>query len=221
LFGGGGGGNATVPDLTGKTAAEAQLALTSVGLVLGTETPTPDDKAMKGTIIGQDPIAGESLQKGQAVNVKVSNGRGATTIPDLVGLASTTDARTALEGAGLALGKITPQDSDKPEGSVLAQSPLAGNLVEAGTRVDITISSGKIAIPNVLGKDKTTAYSLLLAAGFNVQFIDEPRGDIGAGIVLAQSPLPGEVALKGATILLNVSVAPAPTPTPSPTATTP
>jgi serine/threonine-protein kinase len=89
--------------------------------------------------------------------------------------------------------------------------------------VDITISSGKISVPNVLGKDKTTAYSLLLAAGFNVQFIDEPRSDIGAGIVLAQSPLPGEVALKGATILLNVSVAPAATatPTPSPTATTP
>ncbi len=223
LFGGGGGANATVPDLTGKTAAEAQLALTSVGLILGTETPTPDDKALKGTIIGQDPIAGESLQKGQAVNIKISSGRGATTIPDLVGLASTTDARTALESAGLALGKITPQDSDKPEGSVLAQSPVAGNLVEAGSRVDITISSGKISVPNVLGKDKTTAYSLLLAAGFNVQFIDEPRSDIGAGIVLAQSPLPGEVALKGATILLNVSVAPAATatPTPSPTATTP
>ena len=218
LFGGG-GANATVPDLTGKTAAEAQLALTSVGLVLGTETPTPDDNAIKGTIIGQDPIAGESLEKGQAVNVKVSSGRGATTVPDLVGLATTTDARTALDDAGLALGKIIPQDSDKPEGSVLAQSPVAGNLVEAGSRVDITISSGKIPVPNVLGSDKTAAYGLLIAAGFNVQFIDEVRSDIGAGIVLAQSPLPGEVAIKGATILLNVSVAPAPTPTPTPTTT--
>ena len=207
LFGGGGGGNAVVPDLTGKTAAEAQLALTSVGLVLGTQTPTADDKAMKGTIIGQDPAVGESLQKGQAVNVKVSNGRGAGIVPNLVGLASTNDARTALEAVGLALGTLTPQDSDKPEGSILAQMPAAGNLVEAGTRVNVTISSGKIAVPNVLGKDKTTAYATLLAAGFNVQFVDEPRTDIGAGIVLAQTPLPGEVALKGATVILNVSVA--------------
>lgn len=216
LFGGGGAGSVTVPDLTGKTAAEAQLALTSVGLVLGTETPTPDDTAIKGTIIGQDPVAGESLEKGQAVNVKVSNGRGATTVPDLVDLATTMDARSALESAGLSLGKITPKDSDKPEGTILEQSPAAGNLVEAGTRVDVVVSSGKIEVPNVLGKEKTAAYSLLLAAGFNVQFIDEPRSDISAGIVLAQSPLPGEVALKGATIILNVSVA---TPTPAATVT--
>lgn len=226
LFGGGGGNNATVPDLRGKTVAEAQLALESVGLTIGTQTPTADEEAIKGTIVGQDPTAGESLEKGQAVNVKVSIGKGETLVPDLIDLSSTNDARAVLSASNLVLGKIIQKDSDKPEGTILEQNPIAGSSVEAGSRVDVAISSGKVTVPNVLGMNRTDAYTILLTAGFTVQFIDEPRSDIAAGTVLAQMPLPGEVTVKGTIVVLNVAAAaPAPavtvTVTPTPTATTP
>lgn len=226
LFGGGGGNNATVPDLRGKTVAEAQLALESVGLTIGTQTPTPDEEAIKGTIVGQDPTAGESLEKGQAVNVKVSIGKGETLVPDLIDLSSTNDARAVLSASNLVLGKIIQKDSDKPEGTILEQNPIAGSSVEAGSRVDVAISSGKVTVPNVLGMNRTDAYTILFKAGFTVQFIDEPRSDIAAGTVLAQMPLPGEVTVKGTIVVLNVAAAaPAPavtvTVTPTPTATTP
>ena len=226
LFGGGGGNNATVPDLRGKTVAEAQLALESVGLTIGTQTPTADEEAIKGTIVGQDPTAGESLEKGQAVNVKVSIGKGETLVPDLIDLSSTNDARAVLSASNLVLGKIIQKDSDKPEGTILEQNPIAGSSVEAGSRVDVAISSGKVTVPNVLGMNRTDAYTILLTAGFIVQFIDEPRSDIAAGTVLAQMPLPGEVTVKGTIVVLNVAAAaPAPavtvTVTPTPTATTP
>lgn len=228
LFGGGGGNNATVPDLRGKTTAEAQLLLESVGLTVGTQTPTPDDNAIKGTIVGQDPAAGERLEKGQAVNIKVSIGKGETLVPDLIDLSSTNDARAVLAASNLVLGKIIQKDSDKPEGTILEQNPIAGSSVEAGSRVDVAISSGKVTVPNVLGLNRTEAYTILFTAGFTVQFIEEPRADIAAGTVLAQSPLPGEVTVKGTIVVLNVaSAAPAPAPTvtvtatPSPTATTP
>ena len=226
LFGGGGGNNATVPDLRGKTVAEAQLALESVGLTIGTQTPTADEEAIKGTIVGQDPAAGESLEQGQAVNVKVSIGKGETLVPDLIDLSSTNDARAVLSASNLVLGKIIQKDSDKPEGTILEQNPIAGSSVEAGSRVDVAISSGKVTVPNVLGMNRTDAYTILLTAGFTVQFIDEPRSDIAAGTVLAQMPLPGEVTVKGTIVVLNVAAAaPAPavtvTVTPTPTATTP
>ena len=51
---GSGSGNVTVPDLKGKTVAEAQAALASVGLTLGTQTPVADDNAVKGTVTGQE-----------------------------------------------------------------------------------------------------------------------------------------------------------------------
>ena len=228
LFGGGGGNNATVPDLRGKTVAEAQLALESVGLTIGTQTPTADEEAIKGTIVGQDPTAGESLEQGQAVNVKVSSGKGETLVPDLIDLSSTNDARAVLSASNLVLGKIIQKDSDKPEGTILEQNPIAGSSVEAGSRVDVAISSGKVTVPNVLGMNRTDAYTILLTAGFTVQFIEEPRSDIAAGTVLAQMPLPGEVTVKGTIVVLNVAAAaPAPavtvtvTPTPSPSTTTP
>ncbi len=213
---GGGGGNVTVPDLRGKTVAEAQAALSSVGLVLGTQTPTPDDNAVKGTIIGQDPAVGEQIDKGQAINVKISNGKEQTTAPDLVDLASIEDARKALTDARLILGKVTPKDSDKPEGTILEQTPVSGSSVEVGSRVDVVVSSGKITVPSVLGQNRTQANNVLINAGFIVEFIDEPRSDVPAGTVLAQTPLPGEVAIKGTTVTLTVAVA-APASTPSPT----
>ena len=215
-----------MPDLRGKTVAEAQLALESVGLTIGTQTPTADEEAIKGTIVGQDPAAGESLEQGQAVNVKVSIGKGETLVPDLIDLSSTNDARAVLSASNLVLGKIIQKDSDKPEGTILEQNPIAGSSVEAGSRVDVAISSGKVTVPNVLGMNRTDAYTILLTAGFTVQFIDEPRSDIAAGTVLAQMPLPGEVTVKGTIVVLNVAAAaPAPavtvTVTPTPTATTP
>lgn len=203
-----GGGNVTVPDLRGKTTAEAQSALSSVGLILGTQTPTADDTALKGTIIGQDPAIGEAIEKGQAVNVKVSNGKEQTTVPDLVDMASTADARTALTNAKLVLGKVTPKDSDKPEGTILEQTPASGIQVEAGSRVDIVISSGKITVPSLLGLNRTQANNVLINAGFKVEFVTEARSDVAVGTVLAQTPLPGEVAIKGTTVTLTVSVAP-------------
>ncbi|NBO26855.1 MAG: Stk1 family PASTA domain-containing Ser/Thr kinase [Actinobacteria bacterium] len=45
----------TTPNVKSKTLDEAILALTEVGLKVGTETPQADDNIPKGTIIGQDP----------------------------------------------------------------------------------------------------------------------------------------------------------------------
>lgn len=207
---GNGGGNVTVPDLKGKTVAEAQAALASVGLTLGTQTPTADDNAVKGTIIGQDPAIGEQINKGQAVNVKVSNGKEQTLIPDLVDLASIEDARTALTEARLVLGKVTPKDSDKPEGTILEQTPAAGTQAEVGSRIDVVVSSGKVTVPSVLGLNKTQANNNLINAGFKVEIIEEANATAAAGTVLAQTPLPGEVAIKGTTVTLTVAKAVAP-----------
>jgi serine/threonine-protein kinase len=223
LFGSG-SGNVTVPDLTGKTVAEAQAALSSIGLIIGTQTPTADDTALKGTITGQDPAFGEAIDKGQAVNIKISNGKDQTTIPDLVDMSSITDARLALTDAKLVLGKVTPKDSDKPEGTILAQNPVSGILISVGSRIDVVVSSGKVTIPSLLGLNRIQASNALINAGFNVAYIEEVRSDVAAGTVLAQTPLPGEIAIKGTTVTLSVAVAPAvvaPTPTPTPTATTP
>ena len=211
-----------VPNVKSQTVEEATLALTVVGLVVGTQTPQADDNAPKGTIIGQDPAAGELIELGQAVNLIVSAGKDQTSVPDLVDLASTEDARLALTEARLVLGKVTPKDSDKPEGTVIEQLPAANTAVDIGTLVSITVSSGKVPVPNVVGATQTDAKNTLLNAGFLVEVIIEENGAVPENTVISQNPAADAVTLKGTTVTIKVSKLPiVVAPTPSPTVTTP
>ena len=211
-----------VPNVKSQTVEEATLALTDVGLVVGTQTPQADDNAPKGTIIGQDPAAGELIELGQAVNLIVSAGKDQTSVPDLVDLASTEDARLALTEARLVLGKVTPKDSDKPEGTVIAQDPEANTAVDIGTLVSITVSSGKVPVPNVVGATQTDAKNTLLNAGFLVEVVLEENGAVPENTVISQNPAASAVTLKGTTVTIKVSKLPiVVAPTPSPTVTTP
>ena len=210
----------SVPDLKGKTVAEATTSLTNVQLVLGQQDAKADDNAPKGTIISQDPAAGENIEQGQAINVTISSGKEQTTVPDLVDLARVDDARIALTDARLILGKQTEVDSDKPEGTIVSQSVSPNSSVDVGTRVDVEISSGKVSVPDVVNKTKTQARNDLINAGFQVQITYEATDVEAPGTVLAQTPAAKTMVKKGTTVTITVAQAlPTPSPTPTPTAT--
>ena len=65
---------ATVPDLTNLTQADATNALTSAGLKLGTVTAEPSATVPAGSVISQDPAAGTKVDKGSSVSIVVSTG---------------------------------------------------------------------------------------------------------------------------------------------------
>jgi serine/threonine-protein kinase len=200
----------TVPNLKAKTVDEATTSLTNVGLILGEETPQADNNVPKGTIIGQDPAAGELLEVGQAVNIIVSAGKDQTSVPSLVGLTSKDAAKSALEAAQLVLGRVTPEESDKPEGTVLEQDIEANTKVDIGTLVSITISNGKTPIPNVVGKSEKAAKNALLNAGFKVDVITVEDGSVAEGTVIDQTPAAKELAVEGTIITITVAKTPAP-----------
>ena len=143
-----------------------------------------------------------------------------TIVPDLVDLKSKADADLALRDKQLLLGKVTVQDSEKAEGTVLEQSVAANSQVDIGTRVDIVISSGKIAVPSVTGESKTQAKNDLVNAGFKVQVVTEETTKASPGTVIAQTPLGGQLAPKGSTVTITVAVEP-PAPTDSPSTPAP
>jgi beta-lactam-binding protein with PASTA domain/predicted Ser/Thr protein kinase len=217
LFGPGTTQTVTVPVLTNMTVAQATTALQQLGLSLGQTTPQVSTQP-KDTIIDQLPKPGEPLQKGQAVSVTVSAGPQQSPVPQLVGLTSVADARASLTTAGLKLGTVTPQDSSQPENYVLVQSIQSGLPVNAGTVVNITVSTGLILVPDETNKSEAQAKSDLTNAGFQVN-TGPPQISAGpAGIVLAQTPVGGKKAKLGSLVTLTISVA-APTPTPTPTPT--
>jgi serine/threonine protein kinase len=229
----------TVPNVKSKTVDEAMISLSEVGLVVGEVSPQADDNVPKGEIIGQDPASGELIEVGQAINLIVSAGKDQVSIPDLVSLPTIEDARSALTDAKLLLGRVTPVDSDKPEGTIIEQDPVANTMVEVGTLVNVTVSNGKIPVPDVVGKNETQAKNTLLNAGFLVDIVREASATIAVGTVISQSPDSEVLALKGSIVTLSVAsvpvavlcpdgssvpadgVCPSPTLEPTPTAITP
>ena len=219
VFGGSSVTQVQVPNLDGLTVEVATATLSDFDLRLGAQTPTTSDRP-EGTIIAQQPAAGESIEQGQSVNVTISSGLEQATVPQLVALTSVDAARIALEDAGLVLGTIKEKNSQQPAGYVLAQDPAEGTQLDAGVAVNITVSSGLVKVPKVTGTSEAQARSDLAQLGFDVQIVELEDGSVPAGTVLAQSPQAGELLPRGSIVTITVSTSPpVPTPTPTPTPT--
>ncbi len=67
-----------VPNLYGKTEADADAALKEAGLILGETTSVTSDKP-SGTVVEQSRTDGDRVKKGTAIDLKISNGKGGTT----------------------------------------------------------------------------------------------------------------------------------------------
>jgi serine/threonine-protein kinase len=218
VFAGGTTSKVQVPNLDGLTVEAATTTLQQYELRLGAQTPATSDRP-QGTVIAQQPAAGESIETNQSVNVTVSKGKEQATVPQLVALTSVEDARIALQDANLVLGTVKEKNSSQPAGYVLSQTPAEGTQIDAGASVNITVSSGLVKVPNVKGSSEAQAQSDLAQVGFDVQVVEIEDGSVSAGTVLAQSPQAGELLARGSTVTITVAKTPAPTPTPTPSPT--
>jgi beta-lactam-binding protein with PASTA domain len=132
-----------VPDVVGESEDDAGGIITGAGLTVGTVTTANSDTVPEGSVISQDPSAGDSVAPGTAVDLVVSLGAAPVQVPDVVG-ESEDDAGGIILAAGLTVGTVTTANSDTvPEGSVISQDPSATTFVEAGNTVDLVVSLGE------------------------------------------------------------------------------
>jgi beta-lactam-binding protein with PASTA domain len=129
-----------VPDVVGKTAAEAEVEIQDAGLRISTSQEPSDDVEL-GLVIRTDPEAGTEVELGATVAVVVSSGAEPIVVPDVTGRTES-DARAELEDLGLVVEVRTESSEDVDEGLVVSTDPAAGATVEAGTTVTMTVSSG-------------------------------------------------------------------------------
>jgi eukaryotic-like serine/threonine-protein kinase len=143
---------ATVPDLSGMTQADAQTALTDAKLTLGNVTTEPSTDVASGEVIRQDPAAGNKVAQGTAVNIVVSSGSPtpsaspspspsdtSVTVPNVYGMDSTT-ATDELQGLGLGVIIKQRAGTGQPAGTVVKMTPDAGSVIPAGSTVVVTIA---------------------------------------------------------------------------------
>ncbi|HOV50819.1 MAG TPA: PASTA domain-containing protein [Candidatus Cryosericum sp.] len=128
----------TLPDFVGGQFEAAQTFIRDNGLVLGDLVENVDTSAV-GTVLAQDPAAGSDVARGSVVTLTVSRGT-MVVMPDLVGL-SLTEARKQMSALGFTVSKVivSPQTT-QPAQLVLLQEPAAGDSIEKGAWIELTVS---------------------------------------------------------------------------------
>ena len=200
-----------VPDVTGTTQAEAQATLQASGFKMVVAGQTPSTDVPAGAVVSENPAAGTKVRSRSEIGVTLSKGKPVATVPSLSGL--TLDAASsAIVSAGLAVGSVTNQNNSTfPAGTVISQSPLSGEKLTAGNRVDLVVSAGQaqVTVPEVRGKTRAAASTSLTSLGLVVSvgtvFSTQPTG-----IVVSQGPTAGSTVTKGSTVTISVSKGPTP-----------
>ena len=209
---GGSGSGTPVPDVKGKSLEQATQILDEAGFDVGNVTSRSDDSVEEGNVISQDPAAGTKREEGTRINLVVSSGDSAVSVPDLSNMTAD-QARAALEKAGLKAQAGTAEYSDSVDKDHVArQEPSAGSSVPKNSVVAYYLSLGKegTEVPNVVGQTEGSATTTLSNAGFNVTSESTYSDSVPQGQVISQTPNGGELAKDGATVHLVVSAGPDP-----------
>lgn len=129
------------------------------------------------------------------------------TVPDVARL-EFTQARSALEDAGLRVRSRSVPSDTAAAGDILRQSPAAGSDVAPQSVVTLTVSAGKlrIQVPAVTGLMASSATSALEDAGLRAE-IRLVRSVKKAGTVLDQAPSPGAEVSSESVVRLEVAKA--------------
>lgn len=198
-----------VPNVVNMTVEAAEVELTDSGFKLGKVDEVFDDAIEIGKIISQDPAAGKKAEEGTKVNVVVSKGREAATIPDLTNMTAS-QAKEALESAGLKWEAGQAEFSDTIEKNhVVRQDPAGGaEGYYKGDTVTYYLSLGKdnTSVPSVLGMSQADAESALKDSGLEVSIgASEYSDDYAEGLVIRQSLPGGTSTPRGETVTIYIS----------------
>jgi eukaryotic-like serine/threonine-protein kinase len=133
-----------VPNLTGMARAQAEDALTRLGLELGKVRENYNPEIPESSVIGQNPEPGTEVPRGTKINLLVSLGseEAQVSVPNLVN----TDYQTAynrLTTWGLEVGNVNSGYSTTVRpGYIYKQVPEVGTMVQKGEKIDLYVSLG-------------------------------------------------------------------------------
>ena len=177
-----------MPNLVGKTQAEAEQLANDLGITLEiTEVASSDVE--EGKVVSQDPEYTESkIEKGSTIKINVSKGPEETEMVKLEGM-KIEDARNTAESLGITLDEQTENSDTVEAGIIIKQDTAVGTLVKSGDTVVVHISAGveKVRVPTVLGMDEGTAVATLKNAGLNPKVTYESNEEEEDGKVISQS----------------------------------
>ncbi len=210
----------SVPNVVGKQSTDAAAALAERGLKANVHYVHSEKDS--GIVTGQFPKVGTRLLKGEKVRINVSQGPKPVGVPPVVG-SPFESAAGALQGTGFAVARRDVESND-PKGIVVQMDPPANSLIAPGSTVTLFVSKGptESSVPDVTSFSRADAIATLRNSGFKVVVdVSDTSDSTLDGVVMTQTPGPGESAKPGATVTITVGHFVEPTPPPPVTTTEP
>ena len=132
-----------VPNLIDKDYKDVKKYLEQLGFELGVVVKVTSTKP-ENTIISQSIEAGKSAERGTAIDVEISDGKGKEmkTVPFLIGK-NIDEAKAEILAAGFKVGNINYEESTEYEkNKVTGQQYIGGTELEEGSAINILVSKG-------------------------------------------------------------------------------
>ncbi|MDO4174894.1 MAG: Stk1 family PASTA domain-containing Ser/Thr kinase [Eubacteriales bacterium] len=110
--------------------------------------------------------------------------------------------------------ELLENEDEYTDGEVMEQDPVAGEMVEEGARITLTvaeISNGDpdeetlVSVPSIVGKSYEDAQSALRAAGLTPERTEQSSESIAEGYVISCNPDVGSQVSTGSTVTVVVS----------------
>src|SRR6185369_187085 len=218
-----------IPSFVGMLPQAAEQDAASKGLVLIRENRFYSNEIPEGRIVSQEPPAGVKVRKGWRVRIAESMGPQRMKIPSVLGDSPRT-AELNVKRRGLELGTVAAiAMPELPPGQVVAQSPPAEAQGVATPKVSILVAAPSeeksYVMPDLSGMRIADASAAITNAGLKVGNVATAKVETAAalpsedgstpsakpagtpGVIVKQSPAPGQRVSSGTTVSLEVTPA--------------
>ncbi|KPJ50310.1 hypothetical protein AMJ40_03265 [candidate division TA06 bacterium DG_26] len=199
-----------VPDVLGRNVEEAEAILSQAKLDHYVQSRIFDPIVPRGLVARQNPAPGRRVKEGKKVYLVLSSGPQVVRVPEVAGI-RLEQAERLINLVGLKLGEVVwTYSGTVARGDVIMSNPPAGEELELGRSVELTVSEGtrreSFAMPNLIGLSLDEAKAIIEMKGLSLgatKSIDTEG--IEKDVVLLQGPQPGELVEEGDTIELGIS----------------
>ena len=150
--------NKTVPNVSGKTVAEARAIIENQSLQVGEEKEEYSDSVAEGYIIRTNPTAGSQKKEQSKIDLVVSKGPNSFDMPDYVRMSreeAEADLKNTYKLSSKQISIEEVETNDVEAGIVLEQSPAAGEKYQMNSKKKIVLKISKestsIDMPSYIG----------------------------------------------------------------------
>jgi beta-lactam-binding protein with PASTA domain len=199
----------TMPDVVGKTEADARVILVPEFADFINVTYVRSERE-PGIVTAQDPKPETAIAKGSKITIEVSmplKERVQRLMPNLIGL-SEKEAETRISDLGNFPVESKEVANPIPKGLVFSQSPAAGVPLKPGDPIRLEISAGReqaLRMPNLVGLVEAQARQALIPKYASEIKVTYSNSIEPGGTVIKQSVKAGDQVPAGTPILIEVA----------------